>query len=89
MDPGQFGELIEKLKLIGGTVGGAGALRWLFRFNPKDIPPCQTRIMRAGVGWPWDKQVALHPLKDGRLEITLIEVPRSDKERRSMATDRD
>ena len=46
----------------------SNVLRWLFH-RPKDLPPCNTRIIRRGRGFFWDKQIAIHSLKDGRVEM--------------------
>ena len=56
---------------------GVGLLsaRFLFRFQYDEIPVCHTRIMRQGRGLPWDYQVGVHPLPDGKLEITPIRIP--------------
>jgi hypothetical protein len=50
----------------------ANVMRLIFSVQPNDIPVCQTRIMRKGRGWPWSHRLGVHPLKDGRLEITQI-----------------
>jgi hypothetical protein len=57
----------------GGGVGAVKVLERLFTVKPNDIPTCTTRVMRQGRGWPWDKQIGVHPLKDGRIEVKLLE----------------
>lgn len=48
------------------------ALSKLFSNRPGDIPVCRTRIIRGGRGWPWNHRLGIHPLPDGKLEITRI-----------------
>ena len=50
----------------------ASTLRFLFNVQPKDIPVCHTRIIHRGRNWPWNHRLGVHPLQDGRLEITHI-----------------
>jgi hypothetical protein len=72
-----IGPLPDWIQQIGGVLGGAGGIKTLerlFRVQPKDIPVCQTRVMRAARGLPWDKQIGVHPLKDGRIEVKLLDV---------------
>jgi hypothetical protein len=33
---------------------------------------CKTRIIRENRGYIWNRRVAVHPLKDGRLQITPV-----------------
>ena len=40
--------------------------------NMGDIEVCTTRIVRGGRGFPWDERVAVHPMQDGRLEISRL-----------------
>jgi len=57
---------------------GGGALRaWqkVFSVQPKTIQPCTTSIQRVGRGLPWDEQIAIHPLKDGRIEMRFLRLP--------------
>jgi hypothetical protein len=58
----------------GGAAGAFKMLERLFTVKPNDIPTCTTRVMRAGRGWPWSKQIGVHPLKDGRIEIKLLDI---------------
>ena len=51
---------------------GAAAIV-LLRFRRGDIPPCHTRVVRERVGFPWDKQVALHPLHSNGVEMKAVE----------------
>ena len=53
-------------------------LKLSFAFSSKDIPVCQVRVIREKEGMPWNERVAIHPLKDGRLEITPIKAPKKD-----------
>ena len=43
------------------------------KYAPGDIPVCQTRVVRDGRGFPWNKRVALHPLEDGKIEMLTIQ----------------
>ena len=46
--------------------------KWLFQSTPGDIQPCTTRIARDNRGLPWDKQIAIHPLPDGTVEMKAL-----------------
>jgi hypothetical protein len=59
------------LQALGSGAGGFGFLRSVFKV-PADLPVCKTRIVREAHGFPWNEQVGVHPLKDGKLEITRI-----------------
>ena len=60
---------------LGKTLPGVlKALAPVFKV-PADLPVCHTRIIREGRGFPWNKQVGVHPLKNGHLSITLIKPP--------------
>ena len=62
-----------------GLLGVGAAITKIFGFKKGDIPICQTRIMREGVGWwPWNHQIGVHPLPDGRLELTRITTKSAD-----------
>ena len=65
------------LNMLRRPFSGFGLLsaRFLFRFRHDEIPVCHTRIMRQARGFPWDYQVGIHPLPDGKLEITPIRIP--------------
>ena len=43
-------------------------------FSSKGIPVCETRVVRKGKGMPWDGRVAIHPLGDGKIELTPVEI---------------
>ena len=58
------------LKGIGATALKIG--QWLFSVKAGDIPVCHTRIMRVKRGLPWNEQIGVHPLDDGRLKLTPI-----------------
>ena len=49
-------------------------VRFAFKelLNTKDIPVCNTRIIRAGKGYLLNRRIGVHPLKDGSLHITDI-----------------
>jgi len=70
-----LGELFSSLTgwLPGVLSGGAGLklLQHILRVPP-DLPVCKTRIIREGRSFPWNRQVAIHALKDGRVQITPI-----------------
>ena len=59
--------------------GIGAALTKLFSIRKGDIPICQTRIMREGAGWPWNHQIGVHPLPDGKLELTRITTKQPDR----------
>ena len=52
-------------------------LRLRFVFSSRNIPVCETRVIRAGKGYPWEGRIAIHPLGDGKHELTPIP-PSSD-----------
>ena len=57
--------------LLGG--GGVGAIiKSFLQHRPSDIPVCPTRIVRDGRGLPWNRQIAIHPLEDGRIEMKAV-----------------
>jgi len=63
--------LIKKLlDIFSGPVGKA--LEHAFNSQDRDLPVCHTRIIREKRGLPWNNQVGIHPLKNGRLKITPI-----------------
>jgi hypothetical protein len=64
--------LLAGLGLGSATVKGA---RLVGRYKLGSIPVCETHLMREGLGLPWNKLLALHPLQDGRLEITVVQAP--------------
>ena len=57
----------EEFKALEAT----GLFRWLL-YRQGDIPVCNTRIIRAGRGLPWNRRIAIHPLKEGKLEMREI-----------------
>ena len=72
------------LRHVGEVLGGAGLLRaaqLLFRVPKGSIPVCETHVVREGRGLPWNEQIAVHPLPDGRITITPIRAkpPESDQ----------
>ena len=42
-------------------------------FSSKNMPVCETGIVRGGRGMPWDKRIAIHPLGDGTAALTPLE----------------
>jgi len=51
--------------------------QFLFSVKEGDIQVCHTRIIRVKRGLPWNEQIGVHPLEDGRLILTPIrEKPR-------------
>jgi hypothetical protein len=70
MPSGPFENIL--LKLLGTM---PGTLKSAFKISEKDIPVCHTRIIREARGFAWNEQVAVHPLKDGKLQITRIKPP--------------
>ena len=55
-----------------GLLGLLGLARRVFSFKHGDIPVCQTRIVREGRGFPWNKQIAIHPMANGIVEMKAI-----------------
>ena len=43
-----------------------------FAFSSKNIPICETRVMRGEKGMPWNNLVAVHPLPNGQVELTPV-----------------
>jgi hypothetical protein len=74
-----LGQIAEVLKNVLAAVGlGTSAVkgaRLLFGYQRGDVAVCNTRVMHDGVGLPWNRQIAIHPLQDGRLEITSLAAP--------------
>ena len=58
------------------ALGSYSGLKYAFK-APPDLPVCHTRIIHEARGFPWNDQVGVHPLADGRLEITKIKAPES------------
>ena len=54
--------------LFGGAAG-TKVLGLIFR-QPPGLKVCTAHVIREGRGWPWNKRVSIHPLKNGTLEIT-------------------
>jgi hypothetical protein len=69
---------LESLKAFLGLTGGAKILKSVFKTSP-DQQVCTTRIVREAKGFPWNDQVGVHPLPDGKLEITRIKANDSSK----------
>lgn len=44
-------------------------------FSSKNIPVCETRVMREKKGMPWNERIAIHPLGDGDIEMTPVKAP--------------
>lgn len=72
LDAGQLWELLNQLKSLGIGAGALKLAQTLFRFRHDDIPPCHTRIVRTQRGLPWDEQIGVHPLEDGRIQLQPI-----------------
>ena len=64
--------------LEGGAFGAL--ITRLFGVKKGDIPVCQTRIVREGLGFPWNHQIGVHPREDGKLELTRITPKDADAE---------
>jgi hypothetical protein len=70
----QLPDLSGVLHSLPGILGGGAGLKvlqFMFRASP-DLKVCRTRVIREGRGFPWNRQVAIHKLKDGRLQVTPI-----------------
>ena len=76
MDADGLLELLAKLKAAGIGAAAVTAARWLFKNDPGDIPVCHTRIIRIGLGLPWEKRMFAHPQPDSGLKLT--EMPNSE-----------
>lgn len=50
-----------------------GNLNIAIAFSSKNIPACETRIVREKTGMPWNKRIAIHPLENGNVELTPVE----------------
>ena len=57
--------------LSGPAAGGAAlkGLELLFK-APANLKECNARVVREGRGFLWDKQVVIHPHKNGKVEVT-------------------
>lgn len=63
---------------IGAGAAAGFLLRRLFSAKHTVAEVCKTTIVREGRGWPWNEQVGVHPLADGRIAITPIRAPRKN-----------
>ena len=73
MDPNK---LIEALKSLAGLFPSKSKrAEFIFKYKPDDFPPCHTRILREGRGFPWNRQLAGHRLPNGHFELTPVERP--------------
>jgi hypothetical protein len=59
-------------KLLDALPGTTKALEHAFNSQDKDLAVCHTRIVREKRGYFWNNRVGVHPLKDGKLQITPI-----------------
>lgn len=72
----QIGDVLKTiLAAIGLGAGAVKGARMLFAYRTGDIPVCTTRVVHESLGLPWNRQIAIHPLADGRLEITALRAP--------------
>lgn len=64
--------------LPGFLTGASGThlARRFFSVDPATIPVCNTVIRREGRGFPWNRQIAVHPLDTGRVEFWPLEAPK-------------
>lgn len=74
--PDPFAEFLNILRdlaaALGVGVGSVKGAKLLFSHRPGLIPVCHTAVMREGRDLPWNRRVAVHPLKDGRIEIKVL-----------------
>ena len=71
-------KLLGLLKTLGALVPKrAKKAELIFKYEPRDFPPCHTRILREGRGFPWDHQVAGHRDFSGHFELKPIERPKA------------
>ena len=47
-------------------------------FSSKGIQVCEARVVREKKGMPWNNRIAVHPLKDGTVELTPVRAPKSN-----------
>ena len=71
-DPSWWQAALGYMRFILPGAVGAGAAKWFMRHKPGDIEVCTTRIVRDGCGLPWNEQIAIHPLEDGRIEMKAL-----------------
>lgn len=79
MDPDKF------LGVLKGLIGLSSQTKkavHVFRYEPKDFPPCHTRVLRAGRGFPWNKQIAGHRDFSGHFELKAWEEPPAGDQKR-------
>ncbi len=79
-------EIANQLKVVGLGAAGLKVGQWLFRIQKGDIPTCNTRIMRTRRGLPWNEQIGVHPLEDGRLQLTPIREEPTNEEDAKITT---
>jgi hypothetical protein len=77
--PGVLKLLEALLKLFPGKSKRA---ELVFRYEPRDFPPCHTRIVRTGRGFPWNKRVAGHTNHNGHVEFRPVEATGSPAKKR-------
>jgi hypothetical protein len=70
--PAPISDLIHTLGAAGVGVGLFKVLDRLFRYRQNDFPVCQTRIAREAQGMPWNKQIAVHTLPNGKIHIKAL-----------------
>jgi len=84
MDP-RLVKLIEALKALRGLVPGKSEkAELIFTYREQDFPPCHTRVLRQGRGFPWDRQVAGHRNFHGHFELTPWEVKKPGMEKKRL-----
>ena len=65
-------EITQFARLAGSVLRG---VRKLFPItNTRDLPVCNTRILREGRGLPWNRRVAVHPTGEGVINVKAISI---------------
>ena len=65
------------LRLLVGAEAGRAAIREILKITQGDSPVCNTPIVRANRGCPWNRQVAIHPWPGGASTIHAVETDRT------------
>jgi hypothetical protein len=80
----QPGPLEGLIKLLTATLRLAPREKKLdvaFTIKPADFPPCHTRTLREGRGFPWQRQMLCHRNHRGELEISPVKPTALDSQR--------
>lgn len=61
------------------AIGGGAVVRWFMRHEQGDIAVCTTRIVRSGRGLPWNEQIAIHPLENGKINMVPVRADETEQ----------